>query len=60
LFADPIDNGNIETTIKQALSEVNESGKNTVIIYCGSFYVMEEARSMLGIADTKDPDGVNS
>ena len=58
-FAAPIEGGNIGETIKSALGYINTNKSKAIVVYCGSFYVMEEARAFLEIPDIKDPAGIN-
>jgi len=46
-----ISNGNIESTIRHV---VGKGGKEDVVVICGSFYIMCEARKVLGYSDTSD------
>ena len=44
--------GNVQRTI---LEVINESDNNDIILICGSFYIMADARKALGFSDCSDP-----
>ena len=48
-----IDEGNIKDSI---ITSLNEATENEVIIICGSFYIMTEAKEALNFKIDKDPD----
>ena len=52
-----IDKGNVSLSLKKALEDATE---NEIIIICGSFFIMEEARQFLGYQEPCDPKGINN
>lgn len=52
-FNEIIDKGKISSNIDAAIKVAQEN--NDVILYCGSFYIMAEAREYLGFGDEQDP-----
>ena len=46
-----IENGNIKNTVSKI---VKESNTNDVVLICGSFYIMADARKVLGYHDCTD------
>ena len=57
IFKDPIENGNIKSTIESVISKGNSS--EDIILICGSFYIMQDVRETFGYADECDPKDVN-
>lgn len=52
--------GNVSRVILQALEDSNTSeNKEEILLICGSFYLMNEARDTLGYLDEKDPVELN-
>ena len=59
LFEEIIEKGSIASTIEFAFNQCNERKKNEIIVITGSFYVMQEVRTLLGFQDEFDPFELN-
>lgn len=54
LFEEIYTDGDVGKSIRYALEESSKVDKKEVVVICGSFYIMEEARDFLGYLDVKD------
>jgi len=52
-------NGDVEKTIKQAVGDCINSGEKEILVICGSFFLMNEARHTLGYEEENDPFELN-
>jgi dihydrofolate synthase/folylpolyglutamate synthase len=53
-------NGNVKENICKAIDDCSQSGnKDEIIIICGSFFLMKDARDTLGFEDESDPFELN-
>ncbi len=56
-----VEGGNISATIKAAIGKAEavaksfEKGKSVTVVVLGSFFIMQEARKILGFEEEEDP-----